>query len=656
VITGKPERRRPNRFLEAGLVLFVAGAGLAIRLSDLDAVPCWVDEAESSINALTILEKGYPSNSYLGQPIFENTLLWKWPESAEYEFRDVSYSERGFAVYHGWFPLYLIAGSFALYGIQPDEAGTSRKVKHDLADWKRRTRAARLPGAVFGMLFLLIVFAGAKIMYGRDAAWTALIVGCIHPWHLTLSRQARYYSPQIVLTTACCIMLWLLLKECRWRHVFLSALVFILLFHTHLLAFSAAAAVAVLIAPWIVRRHDFAIRKLAALAGLIALGTLPWVLVTGFYRQQGRIPGVWSMLHLPGDLLRYPPMRIPNIILGIVVVLLTICVVLGRPHLPDRYREPVLRLAPVLAFLGVWCVCAYALFLGLIPAVSFSASRLNLSYWGPKFLLGSIICAGLARIAVPRFSGVAAPVIMLVWFIGTGNRLELQPPDAGRAWEAITATFNALDAMHLDGTSRIYAAPNSHLILSFYSGLPIQSIAPVRKSFLDSYPGDIVYIDSPVFTDTGWLGAERIREEALRCGEDLSPEAAARWSVLLQTRDYREAMQETVAPGQAELVEAVPEFARELLIENRNRLWNEFLVSDMELFTRGFDIHSWLDWRTVVEYRYSDPLARWRPAANYAERLRGSRAILMSSGVAALYRSPWHPPGTREPVLFEFVP
>ena len=173
--------RKPSQVLELGLVLLVAMAGLGLRLLYLDDQPFWVDEAESSINALTILQKGYPANEYLGQPIYENTLLWKWPESAEYEFRDVSYSERGFAVYHGWLPLYLIAGSFALHGIQPDEAGASRTVKHDLADRKRRTRAARLPGILFGAGFLLIVFAGGKMLYGRDAAWTALIVGCIIP-------------------------------------------------------------------------------------------------------------------------------------------------------------------------------------------------------------------------------------------------------------------------------------------------------------------------------------------------------------------------------------------------------------------------------------------------------------------------------------------
>jgi hypothetical protein len=645
--------RKPRQVLELGLVFLVAAAGLGLRLLYLDAQPFWVDEAESSINALTILQKGYPADVYLGQPIYENTLLWTWPESVEYEFRDVSYSERGFAVYHGWLPLYLIAGSFALYGIQPDEADASRTVKHDLAGRKRRTRAARLPGAIFGMLFLFVIFLGGKILYGRDAAWAALIVGCIFPFHISMSRQARYYSLEILLTTACCIVLWLLLKECKWKHVLLSALVFVLLFHTHLLSFLDGAAVAALITPWIIRRHVFAVRKLAALAALVAAGTLPWVFVTGFYHHQVRIPRAWPLLHLPADFLRYPPLKLPYMIFGLVVVCLTGCVALGKARIPSRIRDPIARQAPVLVLLGLWAACAYSLFLGFIPAVSFSSARLNLSYWGPMFLLGSVICASLARIAAPRFSGVVASAIMLLLFYATGHEVDVRPRPAG-TWEEQTAVFNYLDGMRLDGASRIYAAPNSHLVLSFYSGLPIQSISPVRKSFLDSYRGDIVYIDSPASDGPELLGPLRVRLEAFRYGEELSPAEAERWSVLLESRNYRAAMAKTI--GSAEPLETVPHFARELMGDNDRLVRSGLLSLDMELFTRGFELHNWSEWRAAFEYRYVDPLARSGSAANYAERLRGSEAVLLSGGGAAVYRSHWRPPGPRQPARFEFEP
>jgi hypothetical protein len=95
-----------RRALEAALVLLVIAAAVARRVEFLDYRPFWVDEAESSINALTILQHGVPVDHYLGIPIYENTLVKPWPGNPEYEFKDISYSERGLATYHGWLPLY----------------------------------------------------------------------------------------------------------------------------------------------------------------------------------------------------------------------------------------------------------------------------------------------------------------------------------------------------------------------------------------------------------------------------------------------------------------------------------------------------------------------------------------------------------------------
>src|SRR5688572_10057042 len=76
------------------VLLFIAllGYGLFLRAWDLSQAPCWVDEAESCINALTILDKGVPTDRYLGVPVFENTLTLPWPEHPEFEFKDSSYS------------------------------------------------------------------------------------------------------------------------------------------------------------------------------------------------------------------------------------------------------------------------------------------------------------------------------------------------------------------------------------------------------------------------------------------------------------------------------------------------------------------------------------------------------------------------------------
>ena len=207
-----PPTRR-YKLIEVSLVALVLVAALTIRMHYLDERPFWVDEAESSINALTILEHGYPTDAYLDIPIYENTLIQPWPGNAEYEFRDLSYSDNHVAVYHGWLPLYAIAGSFAIHGVTPDEANGPRLVKHDLSERKRRTRAARFPAIVFGLLFLAVVFAGGRMLYGPDAAWAGLLVGSIYSYHIAISRQARYYSAEVALTTACAVSLWLFVRD-----------------------------------------------------------------------------------------------------------------------------------------------------------------------------------------------------------------------------------------------------------------------------------------------------------------------------------------------------------------------------------------------------------------------------------------------------------
>lgn len=56
------------------LLLGILIAGVYVRSIDLTDRPLMVDESESAINALTILDHGYPTNVYAGLPIYENTL------------------------------------------------------------------------------------------------------------------------------------------------------------------------------------------------------------------------------------------------------------------------------------------------------------------------------------------------------------------------------------------------------------------------------------------------------------------------------------------------------------------------------------------------------------------------------------------------------
>ena len=65
--------RRRNFFI----VLLVA-AGILLRGWNLGSPVLFRDEAESAINALTILQHGVPTDRYLDLPVYENTLTQPW--------------------------------------------------------------------------------------------------------------------------------------------------------------------------------------------------------------------------------------------------------------------------------------------------------------------------------------------------------------------------------------------------------------------------------------------------------------------------------------------------------------------------------------------------------------------------------------------------
>jgi hypothetical protein len=620
------------------LILVIAGA-VALRVSNLDGYPFWVDEAESAINALTILQHGYPTDTYLGLPIFENTLIQPWPENPEYEFRDISYSDRHVAVYHGWLPLYAIAASFAISHIKPDAPGPALSIKHDLNERKRLTGAARMPAMVFGAGFLLLVFVGGNLLFGRDAAWTALILGAIHPWHIEHSRQSRYYSAQLLFTTACCILVWLMIRRGRWRHFILAGLSFVLLFHTHLLSFLTAIVVVLFGTPLILRNQKHSLAKMATFGLIVAGGTIPWLLFTGFLTHQRRIPRAWALLRLPWDLVEFRPFELEHLLLGALFAAAVVWALRAGKRASLRLK-PLLESMPPLSLIAMWTVCGYASFLALMPAASVDKGRLNLSYWGPALIGASVVCAATARVISVRASTLAAPAIALLLFIVTGHLSAFRAHrDRGSDWTTNARVIDQLGAMQLQQDTRIYAAPNSHLIWTVYTGLPVQSIAPVRRQFLNSYQGEIVYIDSPVSNEMQVLGREQIESAAIREGYRITPDSAERWLWLLRTRRYRETMSNNVGASDTLQLESLPRFGATLLSASWQQAREAFAHSSLTLLTRGFSIDSSLDWRAVVGYRFVSPDSRRGARSNYSERLRGAECMILIEADTAIYRS-----------------
>ena len=361
---------------EWALLALVLAYGVLLRGCRMGDIPLWVDEAETSINALSILEHGVPRDHYLGLPIYENTFTEPSPDSREYEFRDTSYSPKGLAIYHGWLPLYAVAASFSWNGIRPDQDGSTLRPRYSLEEVRRRTRAARLPAVVFGTIFMIAMFLTARYLYGADAGWAALTAATIASSAIVFARQARYYSSTLAISTLCCLCLWLIVKRGRWQDFSAGGVLFVLLFHTNMLAFLTVCGAAICALP-LIRFHARAGGKLAVFATIVAAGTIPWIAYTGFLDVATDRPMARTMLSLE-DVLQYPRERLAYVVLVAATLGWLAVARKLRGRIPDRFIDPFARNRPAFLLTGVWAVCAFFSFVWLVPAASYFSSRLTL--------------------------------------------------------------------------------------------------------------------------------------------------------------------------------------------------------------------------------------------------------------------------------------
>ncbi|MCO5170275.1 MAG: glycosyltransferase family 39 protein [Planctomycetes bacterium] len=630
----RPRRGSPWR--RGALLAVVVAAGLGLRAHGVARTPLSLDEAESALNALTILERGVPVGVYAGQPLFENTLLRPWPESLEYEFRDLSYSDRGLAVYHGWMPLYAQALSFALAGVSPDPApvaDAAPRPRHDEAEQRRRTLAARAPALVFAALFILAAWLAGRAMLGHDAALAAAALAAFTPPCVRVGAQARYYSATLLLSTLCCLALWRLGQRGRRRDAALLALALVLLFHTHPVTAAGACAVAALWLPVTLGRR--AVAPLALVGGLTALGAVPWLVLTGALDALPRVPAARDLLTLE-DARGYLVGR-PCLVALVVAAAAT--PLLARA--PGAAARGAARVARPAGLLALWIVAVGAAFVALAPAPSFYLWRLTLGFGGPALVLAALLACGAARAAgLPRL--VPALVLGALALAPTACALAAARPDD----EGLRSALEHLRRADLAPGARLYATPDQHLRLTLYAGVPVQSIAPVRREFLDEHPGEVVLIDGcpPRIGVDPALIEEAAREE----GRPVSPAAARAWSQTLRDR----LMREDVAASAASVTPPLGPLAPHLLraVERARAGAAPPPGADLRwqnpAMYRGYEATSRRRAWQVFAYRFVHPDRRTDAHANYAGRLRQARATVLPPGWV-VYHAPARQPVRR---------
>jgi hypothetical protein len=626
------------------LLLGFLVAGIYLRSIDLADRPFEVDESESTINALTILDHGYPSNVYSGLPIYENTLSLAWPEHPEYEFRDSSYSKDGVAIYHTWLPLYAIAAALKLAGIEPDPPTSELRPRHGPEEFAMRTAVPRIPSLVFSAIFLLAMFGLGRSMGGVIGGWTTILLAGFSRTAVSLGSPARYYSATLALTATAGLTLWRLTTHGRRRDYLAHGLAMTLLFHTHVLSCLIVGLVSLGTLPLLVRRPGFWIGSLLA-GGSFVLGVLPWILATGFPGDAGAIPKAWEFMEIPGELVHFSGQRLNQLVpLGLGALWLA-AALLVPTRLPAWLVRPVHEnRKAMLLFLG-WGVTAFLVFSFLIPLISYFPARMSMVLLVPKLLFVAIWVSAITREWIRPKARLVAPLAALALLIAYDRTAHVAKffDRTARAFPVEIANY--FDSTDFAETSRLYCEPNLQLTLQYLLGLPAQSIAAVRKEFLDNYPGEIVFLEVPGFPvewDTDRVLALEAAEPEFRESDvAMSRSEAAAIADEIRLRDVRPLVESKGAipiGPEAREVPIFAEAARQIEKEQPAFGWWTGIAA-----FHGFKVKNHSFAWNVFFYRFVDPESRHGSGANFAQRIKGSRAHILIRAGAVVYRAPFNP-------------
>ena len=626
-----------------GLVMLLAVLvlGVWLRASHATSNSMWEDEAESSINAQSILLHGVPTDHFLGEPIYENIMVRLWPEHEEYEFKDLSYSDKGVAVYHGWLPLYSIAGSMKVFGQEPDQRTGSLTPQHSVESVVRRSVVPRVPAIVFSVAFMVLMFVLGRALGGPGAGWAALVYAAIAKKNVYYGAQARYYSLTLLLIAWCGWVLWRIMHRGWWRDYLLGACALVLLFHTHITSCLGMCVVGGLTLPWH-KAHALTWRKRGVLCLILLAGTLPWLWWTGFIDHTRGIPAAWRMEGFWDVVYRYLTHRPVELSLFVFGVAATgLASLMGR-RIPQRLVEAFGAQKEVYLYLSMWAGVMFVTFTGCIPAASFFPTRLSLMIAVPCILLAAVVVSGLCMLISQRWSPVLAPVVVLGMLAVTG-RLFTAPPPPNQAdpFDGPRTLIGYLEDADLPDDARLYGTPNNHLVRTYYTGLPIQSVGPVRKSYLDSYPGPIVLFRKTKYQPPP--GVDEVLSAASKAGVVLDEAEARGWVERIYSRVQREEVMgevDSVSPALA----AIPDYLEPMVDRQRAETsayrermsWN----FSSALMFRGFKIRTSLDWWQTFQYRFVDMASRSGENVNYADRVRSAVAEALPRGRCMVYRCP----------------
>jgi hypothetical protein len=489
-------------------------------------------------------------------------------------------------------------------------------------------------------VFVVAAYGLGHAVHGPPAGWALALAAVLSNTFVWCGRQARYYSAALAGNAVCGLAIWNACRRGRVSDHLLAGLAVGLLFHVHSLGAVTMAALYVAALPLARRQPRLWLRVLAAgsVGGLLVL---PWAAWSGLLDNMAYVPAARRYLD-PRMLLWSLPSRNPAMLATAAFGLAWLAVVSAGGHrLGERWRRPILEERAGLCFAVAWLGLSYSVFVAFVPAASYFVERLKLAVAVPGLVLNSLVVAALCRVARPSSRALQVAGVMGLLVLSGQIPPRLAPDRPGKG---LADLVGLVRSWRLGPGSRIFASPNHHLVLTYYTGRPVQSVAPVRKEWLDRFTGDLVIIEAPWLEP---LAPAEVQEEARLLGRTLgTAEAESR-----AEDAHRVAIAFDLIASGAQVAPPVPEpddLGLALVAAVKAKMREGMRrAARSELLGRIASPSSWRDWRHAFFYWFVDPARRAGPGLNYA-RCRDSAIVHVRPGGFVVFDCR----NVREPPLF----
>ncbi len=435
--------------LNSLLIILVILLAFVLRLIGINQYPLWNDEAETALNSLQVLEVGYPHGYFQGEPMYEN-FLWLPSASDKYQYTEVNYQGTIYEKNKGWLPYYYLALVFKFFGAN--------------------TLTARLPFIFISILSAVFLYFLAKeLYYHKKTAILASLFYAVNYLLIVNERQARYYSFFIFLTIAVLYFYQKLLNTGNKKYYWWLTLGLILLFYTHIIGWLITSIF--IISHWLFIKKGGLNGYWQVCGVLILVFTLPWLLLVKF----------WTVFQFNTSMeLKF-------------IWLLFIATIFGIYWIGKVITEVFLKYQIKLSLPKIPLTNLFIIFYLLITPFLIPEESFAIRIYLPAIALLSLTLASQAAGLFNQQRLIRIVSLALLLFILVEAYIYFSQDNGTYYPTWLNQGINYLKEQNVSSDIPIYVGSQQHPF-SFYTPYQIQLVWVLRKSYLDSYPGEFYLI------------------------------------------------------------------------------------------------------------------------------------------------------------------